>query len=135
MGPLVVVLLGAIGVFWYLGLLTPERARLIGGIAAILIGLFILFRGAPFPGLALSAVGGYLFYSGYRQKKLIEPMDQRAARELLGVAPTATVEDIRAAHRLAIASAHPDRGGSDADSAALNEARDVLIAARMKDRK
>jgi hypothetical protein len=51
------------------------------------------------------------------------------ARALLGLGPTATAEDIRAAHRRRIASAHPDRGGAPGEAARLNAARDRLLKA------
>lgn len=47
---------------------------------------------------------------------------------VLGVAETATPEEIKRAHRVAIKSLHPDRPGGDAARAAvLNHARDVLL--------
>ena len=51
------------------------------------------------------------------------------ARALLGLGPTATAEDIRAAHRRRIADAHPDRGGAPGEAARLNAARDRLLKA------
>ena len=131
MGPLILVLLAALGVFWYLGLLTPARLRIIAGVGAALIGLYIAARGQYFVGLPLIGFGGYLGWTGARKPPDPAMTPRRAAR-LLGVKPTATLEEIRTAHRLAIASAHPDRGGTDAASAELNEARDVLVAAHMK---
>ncbi|MGB3722286.1 MAG: molecular chaperone DnaJ [Pacificimonas sp.] len=134
MGPLVLVLIGAMVVFWYLGLLTPQRLRALGGIAAVLVGLFIAARGQYFLGFPLMGLGAYLGWTGFSGPRLDSgPMTVKRAAKLLGVRPGASIEEIRAAHRLAIASAHPDRGGTDAASAELNEARDVLIAARMKD--
>lgn len=50
------------------------------------------------------------------------------ARRLLGVRPNADPADIRAAHRRLAAIEHPDRGGSNARLAALNAARDLLLA-------
>lgn len=47
---------------------------------------------------------------------------------LLQVSPTASAEEIRAAYRRLAAEMHPDRGGSDARLAALNAARDALLA-------
>lgn len=50
------------------------------------------------------------------------------ARRLLRVSPTATPDEIRAAYRRLVVDMHPDRGGSDARLAALNHARDLLLA-------
>ncbi|MEO0499825.1 MAG: DnaJ domain-containing protein [Pseudomonadota bacterium] len=127
MGPLVIVLLGAVAVFWYLGLLTPKRLRIMGGIGGLLIGLYILARGQAFVGLGLGTVGGYLLWSALRAPPPAG-MTRRRAAKLLGVRTSATPDEIRTAYRLAMASAHPDRGGSDAASAELNAARDVLMA-------
>lgn len=133
MGPLIVVLIGAIAVFWYLGLLTPARLRVIGAIGLAVLGLFVLLRGQPLVGVPLLALGGWLAIS-----RILTPkagMTEREAANLLGVRPGASEKDIRKAYRLAMASAHPDKGGSDAAGARLNEARDVLMAARLHSRK
>lgn len=45
--------------------------------------------------------------------------------QVLGVAPTATADEVAAAYRKLAAAAHPDRGGSDAAMARLNAARDA----------
>lgn len=50
-----------------------------------------------------------------------------AARAILGVGPTATSSEIRAAYRAKMAHAHPDRGGSHAEAARLTAARDRLL--------
>ncbi|MBZ6379538.1 hypothetical protein B5C34_07250 [Pacificimonas flava] len=125
MGPLLVILLGAVAVFWWLGLLTPERLRIIGGIGGLLIGLLLTLRGAPFAGIPLAGAGGYLVWSARRAPD--GQLTVKEARRLLGVGPGADEAEIRSAYRLAMASAHPDRGGSTANSAKLNEARDLLL--------
>lgn len=50
------------------------------------------------------------------------------ARTLLGVGESASVEDIRAAHRRLITRVHPDAGGSAGLAIRVNAARDALIA-------
>lgn len=129
MGPLVVVLLGAIAVFWYLGLLTPERLRIIGGIGLALIGLFVTLRGAPLAGVPVAGLGSYFLWRGLKRPSPAGMTVERAAA-LLHVSPTASESEIRKAYRLAVAAAHPDRGGSHEKTSELNEARTVLLAAK-----
>jgi hypothetical protein len=50
--------------------------------------------------------------------------------QVLGVAQTATAEQIDAAWRKLAATAHPDKGGSDAAMSRLNAARDAAKRAR-----
>jgi len=54
-------------------------------------------------------------------------MSRTEALRVLGLMPGASPEDIRAAHRRLMMDAHPDRGGSDAMAAKLNEAKSVLL--------
>lgn len=56
------------------------------------------------------------------------PMPPAEARRLLGVPETATLAEIREAHRRLIAKVHPDAGGSAELASRVNEARDSLIA-------
>jgi len=49
------------------------------------------------------------------------------ARKLLGVAATASREDILAAHKRLVAIVHPDRGGSNAQVHEATAARDILL--------
>ena len=46
---------------------------------------------------------------------------------MLGVAPTATAEQIRIAHRLLIKKHHPDTGGSSNAASAINASRDAAM--------
>ncbi len=55
------------------------------------------------------------------------PLTRAEALALLGLPEGASVEDIRAAHRRLMRSAHPDRGGSAWLAARLNAARDLLL--------
>jgi hypothetical protein len=54
-------------------------------------------------------------------------MTRAEALSVLGLAEGASEEQIRAAHRRLMQSAHPDRGGSDWLASRVNEARDFLL--------
>lgn len=45
-------------------------------------------------------------------------------RDVLGLGPDATAEDVRRAYRRLIGDAHPDRGGDPEKAAEINLARD-----------
>lgn len=53
------------------------------------------------------------------------------AYAILGVAPGAQPDEIRAAHRRLIASVHPDRGGSPELTRQVNAARDTLLKPKL----
>ena len=78
---------------------------------AAAIGLFLLLRSFMTPKRAASAA----------------LLNDREARAVLGVAPDADADEIRAAHRRLLANLHPDRGGSDELARRVNAARDVLL--------
>ncbi|HEX8381769.1 MAG TPA: DnaJ domain-containing protein [Sphingomonas sp.] len=53
--------------------------------------------------------------------------DEAQARAVLGVAPDADADAIRAAHRRLVSGVHPDRGGSAELARRVNAARDLLL--------
>jgi DnaJ family protein C protein 19 len=57
-------------------------------------------------------------------------MPESEARQILEVGPDADIDEIKRAHRKQMRSQHPDHGGNTYFAAKLNQAKDVLIAAR-----
>jgi hypothetical protein len=95
--------------------------------AAFLLGLRLLTTGRLLPGAVL--MGGALLWAAHRRRsRTPKVMPVHDARRLLGVPETATLEDIRSAHRRLIARVHPDAGGSDELAERVNLARDTLVA-------
>jgi hypothetical protein len=92
-------------------------------------------KGKPVIGAPL-LIGAALFFAGQGKlrgkgkaaaPKPVPSQDITQARALLGVAPDADADMIRAAHRRLIASVHPDKGGTEALAAQINAARDLLL--------
>lgn len=116
--------LALVGYLWLAGKLSPSLLKRIGGIALGLIAGKFALGGQWLPALALGAAA--IWFAGAPRLSPGRAAEDRA-RALLGVPPGADAETIRAAHRRLAASAHPDRGGSDAAMQELNAARDLLL--------
>ncbi len=102
------------------------------------VGGFILLRGGLLIGIGAIALAA-TWYRGQTWRLFGVKGEQSEqyhidkARFLLGVGSRDDADYIRARHRKLIAENHPDTGGSDARASALNEARDLLLAALAKD--
>ena len=132
--PILLILLIAAGLgwAWWTGRLkgaTPEDGIAMG---AFLLGLRFASTGKPLIGLPLVAAA--TLWAVYRRKRKPRPARPRASmaveesRKLLGLDETATLADIRNAHRRLIARVHPDAGGSAELAHRVNSARDTLVA-------
>ena len=95
-------------------------------------GAFLAARGTLLLGLGAIAIAA-AWYRGMTWRlfgKSAKDNDAATlddARFLLGVSRFDTAERIRERHRALISQNHPDAGGSDAQAAALNKARDLLL--------
>ena len=99
------------------------------GVAAalFLLGLRLMTKQQVLPGAFL--MSGALLWAAYRRSRRGPmPMPVEDARRLLGVGESASLDEIRTAHRRLIARVHPDTGGSAELAERVNVARDTLVA-------
>jgi hypothetical protein len=126
--PVLLVLIAAgLGWAWWNGKLKGFTYE--DGVAAalFLLGFRLMTTGRVLPGSAL--VAGSILWAAHRRRALPGPaMPIEDARKLLGVGPSASLGEIRDAHRRLIAKVHPDAGGSEELANRVNVARDTLVA-------
>lgn len=108
-------------------------------LGAAIVGAVLLLKGKPLIGGGIFAGAATWLMLSFRKGRAKRPLPPRAepkwtqaqsvadARALLGVEADAGAEEIRAAHRKLIALTHPDRGGTPALAAQINDARDLLL--------
>lgn len=131
---LAILAVGALA--WWLhreGILLPNLLRLGGAAAAGLLAFRLLSTGRPMMALVAAGVGlAWWQWSGRPVRRPNRKLGDAA--RLLNVPADAGSDVIWQAWRQAMATAHPDAGGSDAAAQALTQARDLLIAAADKRR-
>jgi len=119
-------------------LMTVARYSAIGVLSILAIFLGVTERWVPavfLAGIAWSLMTGIRLWPAGRPDHEVPPprdrptstMTRAEALKVLGLAESATEDDIRAAHRKLILSNHPDKGGSDYLASKINEAKDVLL--------
>jgi hypothetical protein len=135
MGWLALLLAGLAGWLIWTGRLQRMSAKDGMALGVALVGAVLAAKGKPVIGAPL-LIGAAMFFAGQGKlrgkrktaaPKPVPPQDITHARALLGVAPDADADTIRAAHRRLIASVHPDKGGTEALAAQINAARDLLL--------
>lgn len=106
-------------------------ATLLGGVCFV-GAILSIARGSYIWAAALFAAGLYLVLQS--RIRIIQPakpsgpqMSMAEAREILGVSPDASREDIQIAWKRLMARTHPDQGGSEGLAARVNAARDRLL--------
>jgi hypothetical protein len=115
---------------WWLhkrGELLPNLVRLGGSGVALLLALKLL-EGGHLAGAAGAGLAGAWWWHKRRPRPGVLQPDEARALAVLGLSPGADADAVQTAWRRAMATAHPDAGGSDAAASALTAARDLLLA-------
>jgi hypothetical protein len=114
-------------------------ARPAGIAVLVVLTLFFALTERWIPAVFLAGIGWSLYTRGRAVPEGWFPRDEPKPRDMgpgmssdealkiLGLAPDADADAVRAAHKRLIMQNHPDRGGSDYLAAKINEAKDVLL--------
>jgi hypothetical protein len=109
------------------------------GLGLGLFGIYLLGEALPWP---LSSLAAYFDGRGAGRREHVqsnadtgfgaEPaagskMTEQEAYQVLGIQPSASITEIRRAHRSLMKKLHPDQGGTTYLAARINEAKDVLL--------
>ena len=119
---------------WWLhkrGELLPNLLRLGGAGAALLLAIKLL-EGGHLLGAGVAGLAGAWWWHNRRPRLPSLRPDEARALALLGLSPGADADAVQTAWRRAMATAHPDAGGSDAAASALTAARDLLLQRQPK---
>ena len=108
------------------GELMPAVKRWGATVALVLLALRFLETGNVVA--AALAAAGAAFWTYASRQKVGDGAGATRARALLGVSPEADADQVHAAWRRALATAHPDAGGSSEATAQATAARDLLLA-------
>lgn len=112
--------------------------RIVGGMTSLAVfaaAAYLILRGGWGSGLVLLATGFSILMAsrtprqggtGPSAPSMSKP-GLTEARQILGVGPDASREEIQAAYKRLIRMAHPDSGGTAGLAAQLNAARDRLL--------
>jgi hypothetical protein len=134
---MLLAILAVAALAWWLhreGVLLPNLLRLGGAAAAGLLAFRLLTTGRPIMALVAAGVGFAWWKWSGRPALPIRNRKLSNAAQLLNVPADAGSDVIWQAWRQAMATAHPDAGGSHEAAQQLTEARDLLIAAADKRR-
>lgn len=128
---MILLLLAAAAVAWWYWGRGLSRQQLVAAGSAI-AALVLMTRGAWMVALPMLLPGIWLLMQPSASATPPARMDMDEARRVLGIAPGADAETIRAAHRRLVARVHPDQGGSAELAGRVNAARDILLAELQK---
>ena len=124
---MIVLLLAAAAAAWWMWGRRLSTPQLVAAGSA-LVGAWLLTRGAWQIALPMFMPGIWMMTQLAQKGAPAPNMDVEEARRILGVAPQASADEIRAAHRRLVAKVHPDQGGSAELATRVNTARDLLLA-------
>ncbi len=125
----VLAVLGLLAITGHLNIITA----MIAGAVALLPRAIQLAKYLPFINRMYQQHGSQQAQNNGQNQQGSQPsngkhrMSAEQAREVLGLKPDCTKEDIIQAHRRMMQKVHPDRGGSDYLASQINTAKDVLL--------